>query len=101
EIFLARTKGIGIIPVEDAIDYALSGPVLRSFGVPMDVRRTEPYLYYDQLDWDVIVGTSGDVFDRYYCRLLEMRESVKIIEQCLERMPDRGPISPAKMPRML
>ncbi|MCK9487582.1 MAG: NADH-quinone oxidoreductase subunit D [Dehalococcoidia bacterium] len=101
EIFIARTKGVGVIPVEDAIDYGLSGPVLRSFGVPMDIRRDEPYLKYDDVEWDVITGATGDVFDRYYCRLLEMKESVRIIEQCLERLPDRGPIMPERFPRML
>ena len=101
EIFIARTKGIGIIPVEDAIDYGLTGPVLRSFGVAVDARRDNPYLMYDRVDWDVVTGTTGDVYDRYLCRLLEMEESVRIIEQCLDQMPDYGPIMPAKMPRML
>jgi NADH-quinone oxidoreductase subunit D len=66
----------------------------------MDVRRDEPYLYYDQVKFDVPVGVNGDVFDRYTCRLEEMRQSVHIIEQCLERLQP-GPIVPERMPRML
>ncbi|MCK9487576.1 MAG: NADH-quinone oxidoreductase subunit D [Dehalococcoidia bacterium] len=101
EIFVARTTGVGKISAAEAIDWGMSGPSIRASGVPLDVRRDEPYLMYDQVEWDVIVGENGDVYDRYYCRLLEMRESVKIIRQCLEKMPDTGPIMPEKMPRML
>ncbi|MEX2372743.1 MAG: NADH-quinone oxidoreductase subunit D, partial [Dehalococcoidia bacterium] len=101
EIFRARTQGVGVISAADAIDYGMSGPSIRASGVPLDVRRDEPYLKYDEVEWDVITGSNGDVFDRYYCRLLEMRESVKIVRQCLERMADTGPIMPEKMPRML
>ncbi|PKN81900.1 MAG: NADH-quinone oxidoreductase subunit NuoD [Chloroflexi bacterium HGW-Chloroflexi-9] len=101
EIFVARTKGVGYISAEDAIDYGMSGPSLRASGVPMDVRQDEPYLKYAEIDFKVITGEHGDVFDRYYCRLQELRESVKIIEQCLAKMPDTGPIMPEKMPRML
>jgi NADH-quinone oxidoreductase subunit D len=100
EIFIARTKGVGTIRAAEAIDWGMSGPALRASGVPLDVRRDEPYLYYDQVDWNVITGDNGDVYDRYYCRLQEMRESVKIVEQCLERLKP-GPIMPEKMPRML
>lgn len=101
EIFQARTRGVGTISAAEAIDWGMSGPSIRASGVPLDVRRDEPYLKYDQVEWDVIVGQNGDVFDRYYCRLLEMRESIKIIRQCLDKMPDTGPIMPEKMPRML
>ena len=100
EIFVARTHGVGAISAERAIALGMSGPSLRASGVDMDIRRDQPYLKYDQLDWDVITGEYGDVFDRYYCRLLEMRESVKIIRQCLDRLK-AGPILPEKMPRML
>jgi NADH-quinone oxidoreductase subunit D len=100
EIFRARTQGVGVLPREEAIEWAVSGPVLRASGVPMDIRRDEPYMFYDQLDFDVITGENGDVFDRYYCRLQEMRESVKIIEQCLDKLGP-GPITPERMPRML
>jgi len=101
EIFVARTKGVGYISAEDAIDYGMSGPSLRASGVPLDVRKDEPYLKYSEIDFKVITGEHGDVFDRYHCRLQELRESVKIIEQCLAKMPDTGPIMPEKMPRML
>tara|TARA_B110000014_G_scaffold263591_1_gene260917 strand:- start:1111 stop:2253 length:1143 start_codon:yes stop_codon:yes gene_type:complete len=100
EIFLARTQGVGAISAERAIALGMSGPSLRASGVDMDIRRDEPYLKYDELEWDVITGDHGDVFDRYYCRVLEMRESIKIISQCLDRLAP-GPILPEKMPRML
>ena len=69
EIFVARTHGVGAISAERAIALGMSGPSLRASGVDMDIRRDQPYLKYDQLDWDVITGEYGDVFDRYYCRL--------------------------------
>jgi NADH-quinone oxidoreductase subunit D len=100
EMFRARTQGIGVISAEDAIDWGCTGPVLRSTGVPFDLRRTEPYMKYDELDFDVITGTNGDVYDRYVCRIEEMRQSIRIIEQCLERL-EPGPIMPERMPRML
>jgi NADH-quinone oxidoreductase subunit D len=100
EIFRARTQGIGAISAEDAIDWGLTGPVLRASGVPLDLRRTEPYLYYDQIDFDVVTGTQGDVYERFTCRIEEMRQSVRIVEQCLERL-EPGPFLPEKMPRML
>ena len=100
EIFQARTKGIGYISAADAIDWGMSGPSLRATGVPLDIRRDEPYLFYPQVKFDVITGTHGDVFDRYYCRVREMRESVKIIEQCLEKLRP-GPIMPERMSRLL
>ena len=100
EIFVARTQGIGHISAADAIDFGMSGPSIRASGVPLDVRREEPYLKYDEIKWDVITETDGDVYARYLCRLGEMRESVKIVEQCLERLQS-GPIMPEKMPRML
>ena len=100
EIFLARTKGVGAISAADAIDWGMSGPSLRASGVPLDLRRDDPYLYYPQVDFDVITGEAGDVFDRYHVRLREMRESVRIIEQCMEHLKD-GPILPERLPRML
>ncbi|MFN8639137.1 MAG: NADH-quinone oxidoreductase subunit D [Dehalococcoidia bacterium] len=100
EIFQARTRGIGHISAADAIDWGMSGPSLRATGVDLDVRRDEPYLYYPQVKFDVITGHNGDVFDRYYCRLQEMRESVKIIEQCLEQLKP-GPFLPERMSRLL
>jgi len=100
EIFIARTKGIGVISAADAIDFGMSGPSIRASGVPLDVRREEPYLKYNDINWNVITRTEGDVYARYLCRLDEMRESVKIVEQCLERLQP-GAIMPEKMPRML
>jgi NADH-quinone oxidoreductase subunit D len=100
EIFLARTKNIGIISAEEAIEWGMSGPSLRASGVPMDIRKDEPYLKYGEVDFDVVTGETGDVFDRFRCRLDEMRQSVRIIEQCLQRL-EPGPILPDRMPRML
>ena len=100
EIFQARTRNIGVISAADAIDWGMSGPSLRASGVPLDIRRDEPYLKYDELEFDVVTTTNGDVFDRYYCRIEEMRQSVHIIEQCMEKLPE-GPILPDRMPRML
>lgn len=91
EIFGFRTKGIGILESEYAVDYAVSGPMLRSTGVELDLRKVEPYLVYSKFDFNVPVGTKGDCFDRYTCRIQEMRESMKIIRQALEGLPD-GPI---------
>jgi len=100
EIFIARTKNVGIISAEDAIEIGMSGSSLRASGVNLDIRKTEPYLFYDQVEFDVPLGENGDVFDRYYVRLQEMEQSMRIIEQCLDRLED-GPIMPEKMPRML
>jgi NADH-quinone oxidoreductase subunit D len=86
-IFRQRTEGIGVISAEEAIALGATGPILRSTGVPWDLRRTEPYLFYDQVDFDVVVGTYGDCFDRYAIRLNEMRESIKILHQIVDRMP--------------
>ena len=89
-IWLERTKGLGLLTREDAIALGQSGPVLRASGVQWDIRRAEPYLAYDQVDFRVPVYYGGDVYDRYRVRLEEMRESVRIVDQALRRMPD-GP----------
>jgi len=86
-IFRDRTEGVGNITAEEALALSVTGPILRSTGVPWDLRRAMPYLAYDQLDFDVIVGTYGDNFDRYSIRLNEIRESIRIIRQVAERMP--------------
>jgi NADH-quinone oxidoreductase subunit D len=91
EIFKARTVGVGVISAEDAINLALSGPTLRGSGVSWDARKAEPYSGYDKFDFDVPVGKNGDVYDRYRCRVAEMRESVKIASQALNSLPD-GPV---------
>jgi len=93
-IFVDRTKDIGVISREDAIDYGLTGPNLRGSGVDHDVRKANPYLVYDQLKFDVPIGSVGDCYDRYLVRMEEMRQSVRIIAQCLDQLPD-GPINVA------
>ena len=90
-IWKGRLKGIGKILPEDAIAMGLSGPNLRASGVDYDLRRNDPYLAYDKLDFDVVTGQKGDCYDRFLCRTLEMHQSVRIIEQCLEGMPS-GPV---------
>lgn len=91
-IFVDRTRDVGVISREMAIDYGLSGPNLRGSGVDHDVRKSEPYLIYDQLQFDVPVGSVGDSYDRYLVRMEEMRQSVRIIRQCLDKLPD-GPVN--------
>ena len=88
KIWLERTKGIGLLSAEDALALGQSGPMLRGSGVDWDLRKAEPYLAYDEVDFDVVVGTYGDSFDRYAIRLNEVRESIKILRQCIERMPE-------------
>jgi NADH-quinone oxidoreductase subunit D len=88
KIWLERTKGIGLLSAEDAIALGQSGPVLRASGVDWDLRRAEPYLASPEIDFDVPVYFNGDVFDRYIIRVDEMRESVRIVERCLEGMPE-------------
>lgn len=92
-IFLDRTKGVGEISAEKALDLGLTGPALRATGVNWDIRKSEPYLKFDEVDFKVPVGENGDVFDRYLCRLEELRQSLSIIRQCREKMPEDGPIN--------
>jgi len=91
EIVLARTKNVGLLTDEQAIDSSMSGPNLRASGVKWDLRKADPYEIYDRVKFDVPIGAIGDTYDRYLVRILEMRESVKIIEQCLEQI-ESGPI---------
>ena len=86
-IWRARTQGVGVITAEEALALAATGPILRSTGVPWDLRRDIPYLAYDQLEFNVVVGTYGDVFDRYAIRINEIRESMALVRQILDRMP--------------
>lgn len=86
-IFLRRVDGVGIITAEEAIAYGLTGPVLRGSGVAHDLRDFEPYLVYDQIDWDMVIRDEGDCLARYYVRLDEMEQSVRIIEQCIAKLP--------------
>jgi NADH-quinone oxidoreductase subunit D len=86
EIWLERTKGIGLLSAEDAVALGQSGPILRASGVNWDIRKSEPYLAYDQVDFNVPVYDGGDVYDRYKVRVDEMRESTYIVGQCLDRL---------------
>jgi NADH-quinone oxidoreductase subunit D len=87
EIFRARTVGVGILPAEKAIDYAVTGPTLRGSGVGYDLRREVPYGIYDRFDFEVQTATAGDCYSRYLVRVHEMRESVKIVRQALDALP--------------
>src|ERR1044071_4652516 len=91
-IFLDRTKDIGIIPREIAVDYGLSGPNLRGSGVEHDLRKAHPYLGYEELQFDVPAGSVGDCYDRYLVRTEDMRQSVRILHQCLDKLPG-GPVN--------
>jgi len=93
-IFVDRTQGVGVISRADAIDYGLTGPNLRGSGVEHDLRKAHPYLVYDQLEFDVPVGAAGDCYDRYLVRIEEMRQSVRILHQCLDKLPG-GPVNVA------
>jgi NADH-quinone oxidoreductase subunit D len=101
EVFLARSRGIGIMTAEQAIDWGFSGPMLRASGVRHDLRRAEPYSIYDRLEFDIPVGDRGDVYDRYMVRLEEMRQSARIVDQCLDQMPKDGPIVAPGLKRVL
>ena len=88
EMFLARTKGIGVISAKEAIDLGVTGPALRACGVPEDVRVSESYSIYDRFDFGIPVGTQGDCWDRYYVRVEEMRQSLSIIRQAMRDLPE-------------
>lgn len=90
-IFLARSKHIGVLPKDTAINYSVSGPNLRGSGVKWDLRKDEPYLVYDKLEFDIPVGESGDAWDRYKVRVEEIRQSLKIVEQALGALPEGDP----------
>jgi NADH-quinone oxidoreductase subunit D len=82
-----RTKGIGVLTKQQAIDYCVLGPTARASGIPIDVRKDEPYAAYDRVNWDIVVQQEGDVFAKAVVRIIEMYESVSIIQQCLDKMP--------------
>lgn len=92
KIFITRTKGVGVLSKEDALDYGVTGPVLRASGVEWDIRKAHPYCGYENFQFEVPVGTVGDCFDRYLVRMEEMRQSLRIIQQALDHMPD-GPVN--------
>ena len=86
-LWRARTIGIGTVTAEDALNMGFSGVMLRGSGIKWDLRKAKPYDAYDKVEFDIPVGMNGDTYDRYLCRMEEMRESLKIIEQCLNKMP--------------
>ncbi len=90
-IFRQRSVDIGIVNKEEALDWGFTGPMLRSAGVPWDLRKAQPYEVYEEMDFGIPVGKNGDCFDRYLIRIEEMRESLNIVRQCLEKMPE-GPV---------
>lgn len=100
DVFIARTRNVGALTLDQALAYGLSGPMLRACGLAWDLRREEPYSIYPRLEFDIPTGTNGDCYDRYKVRMDEILQSIRIVEQCLDMMPS-GPIMPERMPRML
>ncbi|WP_054951195.1 NADH-quinone oxidoreductase subunit D [Numidum massiliense] len=100
EIFLNRVRGVGKYTREDAINYALSGANLRAAGVKWDLRKDQPYSIYDRFEFDVPTAEEADCLSKYHCRMEEMRQSIRILEQALEQFPTSGPVM-AKVPRVL
>ncbi len=92
-IFLDRTQGVGILTKSRAIELGCTGVIGRAAGIPYDVRKDNPYLVYGELDFEVPVGQDGDNWDRFMCRFEEVHQSLRILEQCLDKMPDSGPVS--------
>ncbi|UXX40146.1 MULTISPECIES: NADH-quinone oxidoreductase subunit D [Wolbachia] len=90
-IWKQRTVGISEISIKQALDWGFSGPMLRAAGLPWDLRKSQPYEIYDQLDFDIPIGQNGDCYDRYLVRMAEIRQSVSLVKQCIEKMPE-GPI---------
>jgi NADH-quinone oxidoreductase subunit D len=90
-IFKQRTVDIGVVSKADALAWGFSGPMVRGSGIPWDLRKSQPYDAYEHLDFDVPIGKNGDCYDRYLCRMEEMRQSLRIMKQCLEKMPS-GPV---------
>ena len=98
-IWIGRTQGVGVISGEDAVNFGLSGANLRASGVPYDIRKDRPYYDYETYDFEVPVGEHGDIYDRYLCRMEEMRQSLRIIQQAIDRFPG-GPIN-VQNPRVI
>src|SRR3990172_938524 len=98
-IWLERNKGVGVISAADAVNIGLSGPVLRASGVKWDIRKDEPYLVYERLEFNIPTGDKGDCFDRYMVRMEEIRQSLSIIDQCFKQMPE-GPFN-VEMPEIV
>ncbi|MBN2908502.1 NADH-quinone oxidoreductase subunit D [Polycladomyces sp. WAk] len=100
EIFLARVKGVGRYDQATAVSYGLSGPCLRCTGIQRDLRKDQPYSIYDRFDFDVPISTNGDCYDRFFVRMEEIRQSLRIVEQAVEQFPDGGPVM-GKVPRVI
>jgi NADH-quinone oxidoreductase subunit D len=92
-IFLDRLENVGFISQEDAVSLGWTGPCLRATGIPYDVRKSHPYMKYGEMDFEVPVGSASDCFDRFMVRIEELKQCSRIIDQCLERMPDSGPVN--------
>ncbi len=99
EIFIERTAGIGSIPAEDLLDYGVTGPVLRAAGIDFDVRKADPYSVYQELDFRVPTGQHGDCYDRYMVRMMEIEQSISIVDQALDKLPG-GPVM-GRVPRII
>ncbi len=95
EVFISRMKGMPVIDAENAINFSITGPVLRAAGIPYDIRRADPYSVYDRFDFDVAVRPNGDLMDNYLLRLDEIRQSLRILQQAVKQIPD-GPINSQK-----
>ena len=91
-IWIQRNAGVGLLPAEDALAFGVTGPALRASGVPRDVRRDEPYCGYETFEFDVVTGDGADCYARYEVRMEEMRQSLRIVEQCLDRLREPGPV---------
>ena len=98
-IWKLRTVGVGVISAESAIEWGLTGPPLRGSGVKWDIRKVFPYDHYDEVEFEIPIGANGDTYDRYLVRMEEMRQSVRIVRQCLARLPE-GPVM-AKVPKVI
>jgi NADH-quinone oxidoreductase subunit D len=105
-IFKQRSVDIGVVSAEDAMAWGFTGPMLRGSGVAWDLRKAQPYDVYDEMDFDIPVGKNGDCYDRYLVRVEEMRQSLRIIQQCIEKMPggpvlsDDGKVAPPRRGEM-
>ena len=97
-IFINRAKGVGFISKEQCLQYGLTGPMVRGSGIPYDIRKSEPYSAYPAFDFEIPIGDKGDIMDRYLVRLREMGQSLRIIEQALDKLPN-GPIMAEKVPK--
>jgi NADH-quinone oxidoreductase subunit D len=97
-IFINRTKGVGLISQEQCLKYGLTGPMIRGSGIPYDIRKSEPYSAYPAFDFEIPIGDKGDIMDRYLVRLREIEQSLRIIEQALDKLPN-GPIMAEKVPK--